>query len=54
MVYLRFFLDLSVAETAQALDVAEGTIKSRLNRALGRLRAIVKNDFPMLSEGYEV
>lgn len=54
VVYLRFFLDLSVAEAAQALDVAEGTVKSRLNRALGRLRAIIKTDFPMLSEGYEV
>ena len=54
VIYLRFFLDLSVAEAAQALDVAEGTVKSRLNRAIGRLRAIIKNDFPMLSEGYEV
>ena len=54
VVYLRFFLDLSVAEAAQALDVAEGTVKSRLNRALGRLRAIIKTDFPMLSEGHEV
>jgi len=39
---------------AQALDVAEGTVKSRLNRAVGRLRVIVKNDFPTLSEGYEI
>jgi len=54
VVYLRFFLDLSVAEAAQALDVAEGTVKSRLNRALGRLRAIIKTDFPALSEGHEV
>jgi RNA polymerase sigma-70 factor (ECF subfamily) len=54
VIYLRFFLDLTVAEVAQALDVAEGTVKSRLNRALERLRAIIKSDFPMLSEGYEV
>ena len=33
----RFFLDLSVAETAQALSIAEGTVKSRLSRALSRL-----------------
>lgn len=33
----RFFLDLSVAETAQALSIAEGTVKSRLARALSRL-----------------
>jgi RNA polymerase sigma-70 factor (ECF subfamily) len=54
VIYLRFFLDFSVAEAAQTLDVAEGTVKSRLNRALGRLRSIIKSDFPMLSEGYEV
>jgi RNA polymerase sigma factor (sigma-70 family) len=54
VIYLRFFLDLSTAEAAQALDVAEGTVKSRLNRAVGRLRVIVKNDFPTLSEGYDI
>lgn len=54
VVYLRFFLGLSVAEAAQALGVAEGTVKSRLNRALGRLRAIIRTDFPALSEGHEV
>lgn len=34
----RFFLDLSEEETAQALDVPVGTVKSRTSRALGRLR----------------
>jgi RNA polymerase sigma factor (sigma-70 family) len=53
VIYLRFFLDLSTAEAAQTLDVAEGTIKSRLNRALGRLREIIQTDFPSLSEGNE-
>jgi len=54
IIYLRFFLDLTTAEAAQTLDVAEGTVKSRLNRAVGRLRVIIKNDFPTLSEGYEI
>jgi RNA polymerase sigma-70 factor (ECF subfamily) len=54
IIYLRFFLDLSTADAAQALDVAEGTVKSRLNRAIGRLRVIIKNSFPTLSEGYEI
>ena len=54
IIYLRFFLDLSTVEAAQALDVAEGTVKSRLNRAVGRLRVVIKNDFPTLSEGYEI
>jgi len=53
VIYLRFFLDLSTAEAAQTLEVAEGTIKSRLNRALSRLREIIRTDFPALAEGHE-
>ncbi len=34
----RFFFDLSEAEIADALGCARGTVKSRLSRALGRLR----------------
>jgi RNA polymerase sigma-70 factor (ECF subfamily) len=34
----RFLLDLSEAETAAALDLRLGTVKSRTARALGRLR----------------
>jgi RNA polymerase sigma-70 factor (ECF subfamily) len=34
----RYFLDLSEAEMADALGCARGTVKSRLSRALGRLR----------------
>ena len=53
IIYLRFFLDLTTAETSQALDVAEGTVKSRLSRAVNRLRAIIKTDFPTLAQGNE-
>jgi RNA polymerase sigma factor (sigma-70 family) len=34
----RYFLDLSEEETAAALGCARGTVKSRLSRALDRLR----------------
>ena len=34
----RFLLDLSETETAEALGIRRGTVKSRLNRALARLR----------------
>ena len=39
--YLRFFLELSEAEMAAALGCRPGTVKSRLSRALERLRARV-------------
>jgi len=35
----RYFLDLSVEETASVLHVARGTVKSRVSRALRQLRA---------------
>jgi RNA polymerase sigma factor (sigma-70 family) len=35
----RYFLDLSEAETANVLGVPRGTVKSRLSRAVARLRA---------------
>lgn len=35
---LRFFLELSVSETAALLDIAEGTVKSSTHRALRQLR----------------
>lgn len=35
----RYFLDLSEAETAEALSIPRGTVKSRTSRALDRLRS---------------
>ena len=52
VVYLRFFLELPEAEMAAALGVAPGTVKSRLHRALKRLRAVVETDFPGLQERF--
>jgi RNA polymerase sigma factor (sigma-70 family) len=38
VIALRYFLDLSEAEMAEVMAVARGTVKSRLSRALRRLR----------------
>ncbi len=37
----RYFLDRSEAEMADILNCARGTVKSRLSRALGRLRGLL-------------
>lgn len=44
IVVARYYLDWSTAEVAQALQIPEGTVKSRLSRALSRLAtALEKN-----------
>ncbi len=48
IIYLRFFLELSEAETAITLNIAPGTVKSRLHRALKQLRTVIEADFPEL------
>jgi RNA polymerase sigma-70 factor, ECF subfamily len=40
----RFLLDLGEEETAAALGVRRGTVKSRTSRALERMRAILGNE----------
>jgi len=50
VLYLRYFLEMSESEMAQTLNVAAGTVKSRLHRALNALREIVAADFPHLKD----
>lgn len=50
MIYLRYFLGLSEAETAEALAIPPGTAKSRHSRALAQLRAIIAADYPDLRD----
>ena len=42
VIILRYFLDLSEIEMAQVLGCSRGTVKSRLSRALERLRRDVR------------
>jgi len=39
VIVLRIWLDWSVRDTSEALDIAEGTVRSRQNRALKRLKS---------------
>ena len=41
MLLLRYMQELDYGEIAAALDVSEGTVKSRINRAKGRLREML-------------
>jgi RNA polymerase sigma-70 factor (ECF subfamily) len=38
VVVLHYYLDLTIEDTAEALSISVGTAKSRLNRAMARLR----------------
>jgi RNA polymerase sigma-70 factor (ECF subfamily) len=53
VIYLRFFLSLSVEETGTVLALPVGTVKSRLSRALGRLREQVRARHPALHQVLE-
>ena len=44
VVVLRHYCDWSVAEVAAALNISEGTVKSRSNRGLEKLRAILAEE----------
>ncbi|HEV7677042.1 MAG TPA: RNA polymerase sigma factor [Candidatus Dormibacteraeota bacterium] len=50
VVSCRYFLQLSVAETAAVLGCREGTVKSRLARSLARLRAALEAEGAIVSE----
>ena len=41
---LRWFADLGEAEMAEVMGVPRGLVKSRLSRAMGRLREVMAED----------
>lgn len=43
-IVLRYWLDLSLADTAQAMDVPLGTVKSHLSRGLASLRSALATE----------
>lgn len=50
VIYLRYFLELTEAEMAVTLACRPGTVKSRLSRALGRLKNALGGDEANLFE----
>lgn len=48
VLFLRYFLDLSIDETAESLDLPVGTVKSRQSRALDRLKGVIQREYPSL------
>lgn len=44
VVVLRYWLGMSVSETAQTLGVADGTVKSQCSKALTKLRPLLGDD----------
>jgi RNA polymerase sigma-70 factor (sigma-E family) len=53
VVVLRYFEDRSEADTAEALGVSVGTVKSQAHAAIGRLRTLLPDLEPTLSGGDE-
>ena len=53
VLYLRYFLELPEKEIATVIGKAPGTVKSRLNRASSRLRAVIEARYPGLRPARE-
>ena len=51
VIVCRFFVGCSEAQTAALLGIRPGTVKSRLSRALDRLRVLLHDQNPHEQEG---
>ena len=50
---LRYFEDLSVEETAEALGINVGTVKSQTARGLAALRALLPEEYAFRIGGHD-
>ncbi len=49
LIALRYFLELPESQVADALNIPQGTVKSRMHRTLAKLRDIIRAEFPDLA-----
>ena len=49
VIVMHYYLDLTIEDTAGALGISAGTAKSRLNRAMAKLRTALHADVPVSS-----
>lgn len=53
VVVLRYWLGLSIEETANDLGCSTGTVKSQTARAVTRLRGVLAESAPTMEDDYE-
>jgi RNA polymerase sigma-70 factor (sigma-E family) len=53
-IVLRYYEDLSEAQTAEAMNCAVGTVKSQVSAGLAKLRALVGDEVLLPPESHEV
>lgn len=51
LIVLRFYAELSVRDISRATGLPEGTVKSRLHRAIGRLRELLEGNESQTERG---
>jgi RNA polymerase sigma factor (sigma-70 family) len=53
-IVLRYYEDLSEAQTAEAMNCAVGTVKSQVSAGLAKLRTLVGDELLLPPESHEV
>lgn len=52
VIFARYFMELSVEESAVVLGIAPGTVKSRAHRAIKQLKTVIEQRYPHLNQEF--